>query len=864
MKHSNTHRFSSLIMLSVFLPSFAIGQVFTGLYQGNWKTHTTTQTITALAFESDSSLWIGLQNGGLHHLKGDSVLLYQSANSSLPHNNIQHLQFHQGKLWVVTDSGVTSVQNQTFTNHGWQNATQIGAVNDIDCDSQGNLWLGGNGGVASFDGTSFSIHDTVSAHTLAVSDGDTVFIAPFIMLVNSIADDIQYFDGNSWTSTVDFTPATGFVNNQLFSTASGEVYLSPKGGAQAGQFYEVKPSGFSTAQIPTNFSASDVSEIGTIRGNQNGLYATYIRSVGQNTIGGIGYWKNGQSQLITEKLPSLDMELLDISDNRMVLAKGTTFMVADLQKKSRIFYESLDINNIRAGVNANGKLFTAPYDRYKAQFETPKGDSTHTIFTSNLWVSAKSSTGALLVASETYQGHDFFSGAINSRFTEYRSSLVKISRTEINDHQNNYSNAGYQLPDNIKYWPANGDSTLGEGMDMAPFTDANSNGYYDPENGDAPWIKGDQTVFFICNDLATNHSASGGSPIGLEVHGMVYGWNMPNDTALNHTAFVDYTFINRSGQTLDSVRIGQFIDFDLGNGSDDFIGCDSSRNMVYIYNGDSLDETTGFAKGYGQNPPVMAMRYLSDSLSGFQYFSNGSGATGSPQNALGFHRMLQSKWTDGTHLVQGGTGHTSSGNTTPTNFMFSGDPVAGTGWTEQASGNFAGDRRGIASIAPFSLTNGQRKTVTMAFGYGRQPQNQGSYLNNITTAKQRMDESKIFSDTVSFAQRTIASKWSPIPPSKIDDTTGVVNSVQESLLETEINVQLFPNPTNGSFTLISEVPLQLVRLIDLQGKEIQRFFVKNQQEVTFDISANGRNGIYLLQWRNAMGETGVSRLVVMP
>ena len=37
----------------------------------------------------------------------------------------------------------------------------------------------------------------------------------------------------------------------------------------------------------------------------------------------------------------------------------------------------------------------------------------------------------------------------------------------------------------------------------------------------------------------------------------------------------------------------------IGNYSDDYVGCDSSRNMMFAYNGDANDESMGGSTGYG-------------------------------------------------------------------------------------------------------------------------------------------------------------------------------------------------------------------------------------------------------------------------
>ncbi|MBK8414465.1 MAG: hypothetical protein IPL22_08120 [Bacteroidetes bacterium] len=70
-------------------------------------------------------------------------------------------------------------------------------------------------------------------------------------------------------------------------------------------------------------------------------------------------------------------------------------------------------------------------------------------------------------------------------------------------------------------------------------------------------------------------------------------------------------------------RTGIWIDYDLGNATDDYVGTDVSLDMIYAYNGDSDDETTS---GYGINPPAQGVYFLNQTLSGSMTYDNINGS----------------------------------------------------------------------------------------------------------------------------------------------------------------------------------------------------------------------------------------------
>ena len=224
-------------------------------------------------------------------------------------------------------------------------------------------------------------------------------------------------------------------------------------------------------------------------------------------------------------------------------------------------------------------------------------------------------------------------------------------------------------------------------------------GMYNPWQGDFPLITGDQALYFIFNDDRRPIHPGEPPKMRLEIHGMAYAFDLPNDSAFKNTIFLKYRVINRSPFTYHDTYIGVFNDFDIGYYGDDYTGCDVQRASYYAYNGTPVDGN-GKPEAYGVHPPAQAVTILSGSLMdpdnldnpqfdnlGHQlcnesvngsFFGDGiedneryglTGATtifpvGSgaplymafPSYPQDYYKYLGSKWLDSIHMVYGGDG----------------------------------------------------------------------------------------------------------------------------------------------------------------------------------------------------------------
>lgn len=320
----------------------------------------------------------------------------------------------------------------------------------------------------------------------------------------------------------------------------------------------------------------------------------------------------------------------EIVDYTLTQESNIASVVFKLHDKS---FAYLDINNVKARFNSSGLHFF--FD--SAQYEVPKGSGKTSIFSNALWIGGVEGLDSLHFAGERYrQGptsgnagthRDFWAGPVSdsAAYNMYQDTVWnyvwKVNRTEIDYHRDHFWETGYVPVTSILTWPGNGNVALGQAPKLAPFSDRNGNGIYEPYDGDYPEIRGDQALFFIYNDDHGYHAESAGAKLKVEIHGMAYAFDRPNDTAFKNTTFLHCKIINRSPNAYYGTYMGVFTDIDLGYSNDDYVGSDPERGMYYGYNGMPVDGT-GQSYAYGANPPIQAVVILGGPLAEPDGFDN--------------------------------------------------------------------------------------------------------------------------------------------------------------------------------------------------------------------------------------------------
>ena len=277
-----------------------------------------------------------------------------------------------------------------------------------------------------------------------------------------------------------------------------------------------------------------------------------------------------------------------------------------------------------------------------------------------------------------------------------------------------------------------------------------------------PYSLGDETAFFVANDLDTVKSQyfAGSNPIGLEIQHTIYGYK--SDGFLGDVLFKNYEMINKSNYTIDSMYIGLWSDGDLGDAGDDYVGCDSALNLAYFYNGDNDDKYF-----YGIAPPAIGYTVLqgvvakgnnNDSVIVEGNWKNGykdlgmttfipilkgpfSGPIdfmqGSYQGSIELNNLMKGRINNGS-LFLGWKSGLPLGH-----YPFGGDPETQIGMVEGPNSDVAiypGDRRLGLSSGPFTFAPGDTQTVTIAILLARGSSN----LNSVTKLKEKTQLVKDF------------------------------------------------------------------------------------------------------------------------
>ena len=376
-----------------------------------------------------------------------------------------------------------------------------------------------------------------------------------------------------------------------------------------------------------------------------------------------------------------------------------------------------NINNISTFIRNNGDSDNNPNGN--SGLEYPKGSNYQAVFQSGFVLGGKDD-GEISVGGSTYR-QGLIPGAVDlSRSTKredenaehvriYRVRRVWVDgnlQSEVNDEGKTEDEIRDQYHKDWNEWPA---------QFGAPFDDVDKYGKSNPKI-DSPGVPGaDQTIWFVANDMDTVlcRRLYGSDPIGLEMQATFWGYNI--SPPLGNTMFRKYKLINYSGKAITDMYFSMWSDPDLGGAGDDFVGCDTSLNLMYVYNGKESDEQ------YGNNIPSVGFVLLdqllhqnSDTQIYAAYFFIGGDPVYNDPNLGSYNYGTIEMY----RLLQGRIGTTGELFFNPvtnkfTRYCLTGDPVSGSGWVDGIL-HPPGDRRIGISTGPFVFASADTQTVIFA------------------------------------------------------------------------------------------------------------------------------------------------------
>lgn len=409
--------------------------------------------------------------------------------------------------------------------------------------------------------------------------------------------------------------------------------------------------------------------------------------------------------------------------------------------------EFIQNNTMKVGLRNGGDFFWDGYSSSQYNIPYVYGQpSPKTFFAAAVWMGAYDTGGNLKVAAQTYRnnGNDYWAGPLDASTglpvqdacTNF-DRIWKVKRWAIERHIADFDDNGVidgSTDVTILQWPGRNNPQFSAQMgfslpaneDFAPFFDRNNNGNYEPLLGDFPVYDhgngtaiSEEILWSVFNDNGNLHTQSNGQALKVEVHQTAYLFSCSNNPIINQTLFMSHKVINKSSTPLVDFRFGHWADHNLGCLYDDYVGTLASKNTIYSYNQDFFDDTLcGTILGYGTSPPVQAMTFLNQNLYKSIFHINNNGPTGDPTSTIGYYRLLDGKFMNGTPLTYGGDGYDPN-STAVTDYVFPDHPNDFNGWSMASEALSGLDIRMIGSIAKDTLQVGESWTVDVSFSYHR-------------------------------------------------------------------------------------------------------------------------------------------------
>ena len=511
--------------------------------------------------------------------------------------------------------------------------------------------------------------------------------------------------------------------------------------------------------------------------------------------------------------------------------------------------DSIDVNHINAAVLVHGDMWWNPVTSTTACF-FPKGTHKNISFAAGLWMSGYDNGGQLHIAAQTYRqhGNDYWPGPLDNNDTlTYATSqqwakIWKVYRSEVQYMQSLTTFTAATVPASILTWPGtgnvnatgNGGVALTVSGPMAPFVDLNGNGIYEPLMGEYPDFNGEEALWWVFSDNGATHGQTGGKPLGVEVHALAYAYNRGTD--IDNVVFYNYRIVNKSSNTYTNFRVDQYADMDLGYFGDDFIGCDTTRSIGIVYNGNNDDGVSAGhpANSYGASIPIAAVKLMpfAAGFGNFTYFNNDASVIGNPVTPAEYNNYMRGRLRDSTTFTDDFTGGGSAshgyGSGPVTHYVYTGDPANSAEWSECVSGNVPGDRRFLVGTGDFSVAPGSVTDLTFAL-ITTNPDT----INGCPGAA--FDSIKAITDYAT----SIFDGPLPPPPAAVGALAG-----------NDLSVSIYPNPAHDKLFVECAVPGAdaAITIYNAMGRAMPVAVAGKGARITVNI-ASLPAGVYYLQYR---------------
>ena len=770
-------------------------------------------TVTSIAVDGNT-IYAGTSKGIAKYMNGAWSVI-DSTNSPLTTNHIVSLLFKNNVLWIGTGKGIFRYNGSVWNSFTTANSQLCSdTILAIEQSTNNQMWFGTCRGLSKYDGTNWTTYDTLNSglkdniiSALCSDDQNKLYIG-------TAKKGIFRLSGNIIKHLRDEYPLVNDIYNSYYQTNPVMDYVYDIARDNTGNIY--------------------------LSINKNSLGLAYMVKI---TTADIQAFKLGQRPRFIVPGNQDTLWFVGLAHNPPYLS---LFSVILSQSEISKNHANLDINNLSISVTSSGNLF---YDPFTGTNHTsiPKDSNSTSLSAGHLWMKARDVNGQNHVVAAQYgaglsnygeNSSDYQPGPVCSDTTFYTipaekakwNHVWKLTRWEVNYHRTHYNASGYVMPVDIATWPGNGSVAYGQAAKLAPYEDVNSNGTYDPQNGDYPIISGEQALYFIFNDDRM-HAESFGRPLKTEVHAMMYAFNSATDTALNNSFFIHYKIINRSQLNYDSLVIATFNDIDIEYSNSNYTGTDTNLRMIYGYNSLGI----GINIPFDSYAPAQGVMLMNVPMTTSRYFINSnSGPMSDPSNETSYINYLSNRWNDGSLQVYGGAGYKNSPGADSAHifpYTFPGEPGDPNSWNEVSANNLPGDRHTLLTSGIYTLPADSSICFDVAYVYTQAYADTTGY-QSVPLLKQHAQHIRNYYNA-----------------NLTHNCNQIVNGVAD-ILKPVINVQVYPNPTHNQVNLLlSGFELQKSYVLtDIQGKVIEyKNFTDNILIVNIQ---NFPKGVYILHVRD--------------
>ncbi|MEM1054441.1 MAG: T9SS type A sorting domain-containing protein [Bacteroidota bacterium] len=479
---------------------------------------------------------------------------------------------------------------------------------------------------------------------------------------------------------------------------------------------------------------------------------------------------------------------------------------------------------VRARLFNNGALFWSGTNDLR--YEVPKDSGIQAIFAAGLWIGG-TVEGETRFAGSDYGPYEYWPGPLGpdgaAPTPASCAAYDRIWRVTLEDIAR-YNETGVTTAD-LAEWPAEVGAPVVDGDGIAD--------NYDLGAGERPAILGDETAWWIMNDRGGTHDWGETPPIGLEARvtvstvsdGYAYhrlGLDADLARVLHTATLYRYELTYRGNAPWENVHFGFWMDSELGNFRDDYVGSYPEGEIAFVYNADNLDESTSFAPGYGPSPPALGVRMISGPgprpMTGFLRYESDGTVNGNPGTGEDAYRYLRGLWRDDSPMTFGGTGYQTG---PPTDYMFPALPPEF--WSEAnidglGTSNVGGGGQGtLIRHGPFAMQPGETVEITFALVFSRSDAGHFASVRQLAV----LDAPRVAAvartlspdpDLATIQLRDLPAPLPPLPAPEPDPPSRF--AVAETIT---------PNPTIGDATLRLDLPASArvrLEIFDSLGRQL--------------------------------------------